>query len=200
MKAIIRKNDISQAKLMGAVADEIFRHLESRPDSARSRRVAQILELLSRIGRGDAAAFFGKGDLLSRYKWHYGLTYSKSRGLCADLVFTNDLGAEAAWEYRAVRFLMGLVPNHINRLRRCEGCNLWLFAAGRADQVFCKRGACRQAHYDDDPERRKRKAAYMKKLRADVKDRAIRDDRRAEFTKGKAAKGAELTRKSRAES
>jgi hypothetical protein len=172
---------------MESAADEIFSHLETRPNSVRSRRVTEILELLSRIGHGDAAAFFGKRDLLSRYKWHYGLTYSRGHGLCADLVFTENLSAEAAWEYRAVRFLMSLVPDNINRLRRCasEGCNRWFFAA-TAKRIFCKRGACRQNHYDNDPERRKSKAAHMKELRKAEKDRAERaekDARREGFVK-----------------
>jgi len=109
---------------------------------------------------------------LNRYEWHYGLTLGSS-GLQAELMFTKELGDEDAWEHRAVRFLMSLVPHRINRLRRCAytGCNKWLYAAKRADQQFCERGNCRQNHYDTQPETRDKKKLYMRKRRAKEKKR-----------------------------
>jgi len=178
MKSVIRKNgDVPEWARLGlaqrgfqsledAMADELFRHLEARPKSKQAERVEQILDLLSRLGRGDQSAFFQKGDLLSRYEWHYGLTFSGRRGLRAELMFTKELAEEDAWEYRAVHFLMSLVPHRINRLRRCadEGCGKWFYAAKRDDQQFCG-GNCRQRHYDSDPAMRKRKRKYMREYR-----------------------------------
>src|SRR5579872_1685452 len=111
MKSIIRKNVPVPNSGAGAVFHELFRPLEVRPKSKQAERVERILDLLSRLGHGDQAAFFQKGDLLSRYEWHYGLTFSGSRGLRAELMFTKELPEEDAWEYRAVRFLMSLVPD-----------------------------------------------------------------------------------------
>jgi hypothetical protein len=177
MKSLIRKNEKTPGwvrlglaqrgfdSLEDAMADELFRHLEARPKSKQAERVEQILDLLSRLGRGDQAVFFQKGNLLSRYEWRYGLTFSGKRGLRAELMFTKELAEEDAWEYRAVRFLMSLVPHRINRLRLCVECNGWFFAAKRERQKFCKRGACRQKHYDSDPARRMHKKKYMRGLR-----------------------------------
>lgn len=164
MKSLIRKNEFApDSAAAGVIANHLFRHLEARPKSKQAERVEQILEKLSRLGRGDVAAFFQNGDLLSRYEWHYRLTYSGSRGLRAELMFTKELPEEDAWEYRAVRFLMSLVPHHINRLRRCADakCNKWFFAARREDQQYCS-GNCRQHHYDSDPVRRAAKREYMR--------------------------------------
>jgi hypothetical protein len=83
------------------------------------------------------------------------------------LEFTKRMSAEDEWEHRAVRFLLSLVPHHINRLRRCAyvGCKGWFFAEKREDQKFCKRGACRQNYYDSDPEQRERKKEKMRENR-----------------------------------
>jgi hypothetical protein len=179
----IRKNEIGSDWAVEAV---VLRHLEARPQSKQAQRVEQILDLLSRLGRGDLAAFFQEGNsLLSRYEWHYGLAFfgaaPRSRrvqrppaaitvggyGLRAELRFTKKLSKEDDWEYRAVRILMSLVPNRINRLRRCadEGCKKWFYAAKREDQQFCG-GNCRQRHYDSDPAKRTHKKKYMRELRA----------------------------------
>lgn len=172
MKHTIRKNESLPECVAGAVAEDIFRHLEVRPKSKQAERVERILDLLSRLGRGDVAAFFQKGEMLNRYEWHYGLTYSRGRGLRAELTFTKELPEEDAWEHRAVRFLLGLVPHNIHRLRRCayEGCNGWFFAEKRADQTFCKRGVCRQNYYDSAPEMRESKKLYMRQYRKDLKE------------------------------
>jgi hypothetical protein len=152
----------------GAVADELFRHLETKPNLIQSKRVEHILCLLSRLGRNNRD-FYTFGQLrgpLKRYNWHYGLTLS-GRGLSARLDFTKEMPEEDAWEHRAVRFLLSLVPHNINRLRRCAyaSCNGWFFADGREDQKFCKRGACRQNHYDSDTDRRERKKVKMRENR-----------------------------------
>ena len=90
MKSIIRKKKLDENYVVGAVANEVFRHLEARPKSKQAERVERIIDLLSRLGCGDRAAFFQKGELLSRYEWHYGLTYSRHRGLRAELLFTKE--------------------------------------------------------------------------------------------------------------
>lgn len=148
----------------GAVADKLFRHLETKPNLIQSKRVELILDSLSRLGRNerDWIAFHQLREPLKRYEWHYGLTLS-SGGLQARLEFTKRMSEEDEWEYNAVRFLLRLVPHHINRLRRCayDGCKRWFFADKREDQKFCKRGACRQNHYDSDTERREQKRKKM---------------------------------------
>src|SRR5271166_1075131 len=164
MSVIIHKNNSMPEWVAGAVADRLFRHLESNPHLIQSKRVEHILDLLSRLGESDRdwIAFTQLGGALGRYEWHYGLTLSSS-GLRAMLYFTKKMSEEDEWEYEAVRSLLSLVPHHINRLRRCayDGCKGWFFAAQREDQKFCKRGACRQNHYDSAPEMREHKKLYM---------------------------------------
>jgi hypothetical protein len=172
MRTINRKNDSMSEWVAGAVADRLFRHLESHPHLIQSKRVEHILGLLSRLGENewDWVAFTQLREPLRRYKWRYGLTLSSS-GLRTSLFFGDDMSEEDEWEYGAVRFLLSLVPHHINRLRRCayDGCQGWFFAAQREDQKFCKRGTCRQNHYDSTPEMREHKRLYMQKYRDDEK-------------------------------
>jgi hypothetical protein len=167
MNTLIRKNDVP-GWVTGAFADELFRHLETKPNLIQSKRVAHMLNLLSRLGKneGDWPAFTHLREPLKRYQWRYGLTLSSS-GLQARLEFTKEMSDKDEWEHKAVRFLLSLVPHHLNRLRRCayDGCNGWFFAEKREDQKFCKRGACRQNYYDSDKERRERKKEKMRENR-----------------------------------
>lgn len=182
MRSIIRKNYNMPECAAGTVADKLFGDLESNPRRIQSERVENILDLLARLGKNerDWVAFTQLGKELGRYEWHYGLTLSSS-GLRA-MLFFKKMSEEDEWEYAAVRFLLSLVPHHISRLRRCayDGCRGWFFAAKREDQKFCKRGACRQSHYDSAPEMREHKKLYMRKHRDVKKKREEREDRRNE--------------------
>lgn len=167
MRAHIRKNEFLPKRLEGVVAEDLFRHLEAHPQTAQSKRIAHILEALSRLARGDWHAFSQLDDLLTRYEWHYGLIVEQG-SLRAEPIFARKLlEKEDKWEHLAVRFLMSLVPDRIDRLRRCryEGCRGWFFADKRYDQNFCKRSSCRQNYYDSDPGRRERKKAKMRENR-----------------------------------
>jgi hypothetical protein len=181
MKAIIRKNGRAVPgwvkvglvqrgfkSVEEAIAEDLFQRLETKTNLIQSKRVGHILESLARLGRnkGDWIAFNQLREPLKKYEWHFGLTLG-SDGLNARLDFTKEMSKEDAWEHRAVRFLLSLVPHHINRLRRCayDGCNGWFYAAKREDQEFCKRGACRQNYYDSDPKRREKKRINMQKNR-----------------------------------
>jgi hypothetical protein len=162
MRSVIRKNGLS---LDHGIAEEIFGRLETRPNLPQSRRVAHILELLSRLGENnrDFFVFRQLGQPLKRYKWHYGLVLGKE--LNARLQFTDEMSKANEWEHNAVRFLLSLVPHNLSRLKRCTFCNRWLFAEKRWDQKFCKRGACRQNHYDNDPSRKEHKRELMRENR-----------------------------------
>jgi hypothetical protein len=164
MNISIRKTTLS-GWVTGAAADELFRHIETKPNLIQSNRVEHILDLLSRLGKNkwNWVAFNQLREPLKKYKWHYGLVLGHG-GLSARLDFTKEMSEEDEWEHKAVRFLLSLVPHHINRLRRCAygGCKRWFFAEKREDQKFCKRGACRQNYYDSDPERREQKKAKMR--------------------------------------
>jgi hypothetical protein len=165
----------------GAVADRLFSHLEIHPRLIQSKRIEHILGLLSRLGESDRdwIAFTQLREALGRYEWRYGLTLSTS-GLRARLFFTTKMSEEDEWEYEAVRFLLGLVPHLMNRLRRCayDRCKGWFFAARRQDQKFCKRGTCRQNHYDTTPEMREHKKLYMQMYRKEEKKRQERRNMR----------------------
>ena len=173
MCANIRKNELPEW-VAGSVADKLFWRLDANPHLLQSKRIENILELLSRLGRNerDFPAFSQLGDALKRYQWRYGLELSSS-GLSAGLRFAKEMSEEDEWEYDAVRFLVNLVPRRINRLRRCayDGCKGWFFAVKRVDQQFCKRGACRQNSYDNNPAIREKKKRKMREIRATEKKR-----------------------------
>lgn len=172
-----RKNTNKPKWVTGAVADDVFRHLEAKPHLSQSKRVEHILELLSRLGKnnGDFYTFSQLREPLKRYEWHYGLTLGK-HGLRAELLFTKEMSEGDEWEHRAVRFLLSLVPHHLHRLRRCldSDCRRWFFAAKSGKRVFCCDN-CKQHNHDSDPEERKKKREYMRRLR--IQDRE-RDERR----------------------
>jgi hypothetical protein len=168
--------------LEGAMADELFRHLETKPNLIQSKRVEQILDLLSRLGT-DNRDFFTFSQLrepLKRYKWRYRLVLGRG-GLSSQLDFGEEMSEADEWEHKAVRFLLSLVPHHLNRLRRCAYCKGWFFAEKRSDQKWCKRGSCRQHHYDNDPARRADKKLYMRDYRAKEKKREERLKRGVKF-------------------
>lgn len=171
MSSRIRKNAIFPFPILveGELANRLVHHLETKPHLIQSKRVERILHLLSRLGENewDLYTFSQLREPLQRYEWHYGLTLSRGKGLGTELRFTKNMSEEDEWEHNAVRFLLSLVPHRINRLRRCayDGCKGWFFAEKRDDQTFCKRGSCRQNHYDDDPKRREKKKANMRENR-----------------------------------
>jgi hypothetical protein len=175
MKSIYRKNRIAEWA-NEALIEQLFRRLETKPNLPQSKRVMHILELLARLGsnKGDWLAFHQIREPLKKYKWHYGLTLGSS-GL-RPWLFTEKMASANEWEYNAVRFLLSLIPHDINRLRRCEydGCQRWFFAEKTRKQKFCKRGACRQNHYDSDPERRAQKRKKMRELRQLHKRKSLR--------------------------
>jgi hypothetical protein len=181
MCAQFRKNGILTGWVTGAVADGIFRRLETKPNQIQSKRVERILELLSRLGKnnGDWAAFTQLREPLKKYKWHYGLVLGRG-GLSARLDFTREMSEADEWEHKAVRFLQSLVPHQLNRLRRCayDGCKGWFFAEKHAGQRFCKRGACRQKFYESNPDVQEKKRVTMRENRRKKKERDARNDKR----------------------
>lgn len=176
MRTTIRKHD-KPDRATSYIADELFKRLEAEPDTIQSKRVGHVLALLARLGQNewDFPTFTQLREPLRRYKWRYGLTLGKG-GLRAELAFTEKMSGADEWEHRMIRWLMSLVPHHIDRLRRCafEGCKRWLFAGDRYDQKFCKGRACRQLHHDSDPKHREQKNERMRENRKWHRDQTRR--------------------------
>ncbi|MGA9070904.1 MAG: hypothetical protein WB424_11655 [Terracidiphilus sp.] len=156
----------------------IFTHIEAHPDTPQSRRVEAILELLSCL-RDDVGVAeklrvrTGLRNCLRRYRWESYIERALE-GFREIRVIANreNLSADDAWEYEAVRVLLDLVPYLGNppRIRRCAECPRWIFAAKRNTNKWCG-SVCRQRHYDRDPETRAKKLEAMRKRYATEKER-----------------------------
>jgi hypothetical protein len=169
MRAQIRKQKPNPIDIKQEWED-LFWHLQERPNAPESKNIEKILGLFAAIG----TAVTGKGaDLnrlriaLSQYKW---VTYvaNTPSGYCVIRVPAErqKLSKAEEWEYRAVGLLLNVVPSigERPRIRRCAECDEWFYAAAREDQKFCKRANCRQAHYEKDPEKRQKKRDKMHDL------------------------------------
>ncbi len=64
-------------------------------------------------------------------------------------------------ECTAVMLLLSLDPG---RIKRCQWCREWFYAASRLDQLFCKNGNCRQNAHQSDPATYEDKKEKMRKL------------------------------------
>lgn len=175
MRDIIRKKKIvptqpDQAERL----TEIFARLEHDPLSKHVERVERILELISGL-RDDITTpektrvVTSLRNALTRYQWTSRVDPTPE-GWRVIASFDRGLPKDDVWEYEAVRDLLDTVP-HLGkrpRIRRCTECRKWFFAAMREDQQYCG-GICRQRRYDNDPEKRDKKLAHMKKLYEDAK-------------------------------
>lgn len=197
MKSIIRKNEILPSHLDPEQFESIFWHIREYPEQPQSKRVEQVLKLLSSLSDdlstlGKAQALTRLRNALRRYQWVSFVSPTSeglwvSRGI-ADRV---NLSEDDVWEYEAVRNLLDLVPylGKRPRIRRCAECQEWFFAARRSDQQWCDRN-CRQRHYDSAPEMRKKKKLYMQEYREGQKERVERENIRVAF-RGRVKHGAD---------
>lgn len=181
MRAIIHKNDIMPSHRDPENFESIFWHIREHPEEPQSKRIEEVLELLSGL-RDDLSmpekirVITGLRYVLSNYRWSVQVSPT-SEGFRA-IYFPADRGKLSSsdkWEYEAVRDLLDLVPylGKQPRIRRCAECEEWFFAAKREDQQWCG-GICRQRHYDSAPEMREKKKLYMRDYREKEKKREER--------------------------
>jgi hypothetical protein len=92
---------------------------------------------------------------------------------------TRCWGGTESWQeerpknYLALKYLLLLVTSgRLNRIRQCSNCGIW-FLARREDQMCC--GArCRRKQSSKDAAFKAGRREYMKKYRADEKNRTLR--------------------------
>ena len=155
-----------------------------RPALAQSRRVEEIIELLAglRIGLRGAERTRILTRLMNILRAYPSVPRVRpARDGFRVVHFTADrerLSDDDLWERRAVTNLLSIVPytGKRPRIRRCNECGEWFFAAKREDQKFCG-GNCRQHHHDSSPSIRKRKKDYMRGYRDLTSRRVFRDTR-----------------------
>lgn len=145
--------------------NEIFQHIRDYPEDEQSRRVEEIIELLSRLGgkssKIEKMQIVTRLDrLLSAYTWVIRI----APGMDGFRVFhAVPKGERDHWEREAIRDLLAVVPFlDEQRIRRCAECGKWLFAAN-LKRKWCD-GNCRQHNYDSDPKRRRDKSRYMREV------------------------------------
>ena len=196
------RNKTRLPKIIYEIAAAIRISQLEQDDKPHSKRVANVLRLLSYLGgainteeKTLAARVLGRE--LRRYRWRVQLS-STSEGYRATF-FPADRGLspEEEWEYNAVRNLLDLtlVKGALSRLRQCAyaGCKRWFYAA-KTDQKFCTRGLCRQNHYYSDPEH---KAKHRVAVCKGYKDRKLRERRALELLReGKTRRRRSKARKS----
>ena len=115
----------------------------------------------------------GLRNALSHYQWVSRVAYTAQGYRVVSTIVNTEKSKDVDWEHWAVGYLLDAVP-HLGkrpRIRRCVECRRWFYAAMREDQQYCS-GNCRQRRYDNDPEKRDKKLAHMKKLYADEKARS----------------------------
>jgi hypothetical protein len=176
MKRSIRKKTNS-AIFDEVLLDHIWRRLEVRPNSPQSKRVRRILDLLLDLKErmGTYGPFHTYGPVLAalegltgRYKWGNHISVSHT-GVRVGMRGVGQLSEDDLWEYGAVRTLLELVqkPNGLSLLRRCKMCDAVFVANNRGRGRIFHNDACKQRHNDNDPEKRAKKLAYMRKYYAD---------------------------------
>jgi hypothetical protein len=186
----MRKNETMPENLDPEQIEEIFQRIKDYPETPQSKRVEQILELLSSFREGLRGVDKGQikvrlDRILSDYRWCVRVT-PLARGLLA-IHFPADrekLSEDDQWGYRAVGILIQLMPSlgKRSRIRRCAECGKWFFAAKRDDERHrhCS-GNCRQRGYDSSPQMREYKRRYMRDYREEEKKREGRRKVRAGF-------------------
>jgi hypothetical protein len=177
-----RKSDILPRNLDAEQLGMIFERIREYPENPQSKRVEEILEMLSRWREGarsleKAQVLARLNRLLSDYRWAFMASLSK-QGLMT-FPFAADRGRlskDDQWGYAAIGTLLQLVPylGKQSRIRRCANkeCREWMFA-GNNKKLFHS-GTCRQRAYDSKPENRERKKKYSKDHRKQAKERALR--------------------------
>ncbi|HWO33664.1 MAG TPA: hypothetical protein VNO32_33115, partial [Candidatus Acidoferrum sp.] len=168
--------------------EEIFWQIREHPEKAQSKRVEEVLELLSSL-RDDLSKSEKLGiitrlrGLLSAYQWVVQVDPTPDGYRAIHTIADRGrLSQDDLWERRAIRDLLDVVPylGKRPRIRRCAECSEWFYAAQREDQEWCSSN-CRQHHYDSDPEMRGRKKLYMRKHRLEEKKREESIKRRVGF-------------------
>lgn len=157
----------------------MFYRLEEFPTEPASKRVASILDALE-ASFNEAADERLRAQHLARlrrllqvYEWVYQVAPSTEGPHAFVTASPKTHSTFGSWELSAVRVLMVLiqVEGGVARLRRCEVCERWFYAAARSDKKFCS-SKCRQYRYDTDPAVKKRKAETNRKNRQQEQERA----------------------------
>jgi hypothetical protein len=177
MTKVIRKNDKLPIHLDRERFEEIFWQLREHPEKVQSKRVAGCLELLSCLradlsGSEKVRVITGLQHLLSAYRWVVQVSPTPGGFRAIHLIADRErLSEDDLWEHMAIRDLLAVVPylGKRPRIRRCDECKEWFYAANREDQRWCG-GNCRQHHYDSNPEMRAGKARYMCEYRIAEKE------------------------------
>ncbi len=188
VKRSMRKNGTMPESLDAEQIEEIFQRIKDYPETPQSKRVEQILELLSGFREGLRGVDKGQikvrlDRILSDYRLCVRVIPS-ARGLLP-IHFPADrekMSEDNKWGYRAVGILIELMPylGKRSRIRRCAECGKWFFAAKRDDERHrhCS-GNCRQRGYDSSPQMREHKRLYMRTHRE-------REKKREEYRKAQA--------------
>jgi hypothetical protein len=149
---------------------EITDRIATNPGKPQSRKVEEVLELLSALGNGvdkreKMQTIARLNRLLRGCQWTARVS-SLSAGLHVSFVTApGRLTDDDRWGHRAISYLLGIVP-YLDRPRitRCGNakCPAWLFTVKGKTRKFCDNNVCKQYAYDSNPDIRKRKSLYMK--------------------------------------
>lgn len=165
--------------------------LNANPESPVSRRILKVLELaqraqqfhkeldrearrtatsegvlvthsIRRLGLGSQKALRQLGKLANRHRWRFKFFMLPGGGeiLRTDIPLTRNTG-----DAREASALLLLTQFHdfAERIRRCDECARWFFAA-TYHQTYCS-GACRQKHASYSAEFKAKRAEYMRGYR-----------------------------------
>ena len=173
----MHKNDILPYHLDAEqLESEIFGPIREHPEKKQSKRIEEVLNLLTRLRAGASSrtrmeAVTRLRSILAHYHWTCAVV-PQGQSFVTSYFGPKVLSADDVWEYRAIQLLLQVVPSlgKNPRIRRCadSGCGNWFFAASREDQKFCGPN-CRQRSYDSSADVRSSKREYMRKHRAELK-------------------------------
>ena len=171
--------------IMGAV--RLFAFMDEHPKKPQAKRVNTILELLVAIR--DEKGFWEKAQLINRlqeafrrYRWTREILFT-TEGPHEYVTSAKQSSEDDGWEYGVIHVLLMIAeyyPDRLSNIRRCEVCPRWMLAA-KSNHRFCS-GKCRQYDYDNDPARKERHRANMRRLYRLEKARAERAKRAVAFS------------------
>jgi hypothetical protein len=190
-----RKHEVTADELaLESIEEELLPRLNLGSKTDQTKRIESLLTLFGRLtGRTGTSekvqVFLALRRLLGEYRWVSYVTPWRDRFVVVNQVADHmQIAKSDLWEHAAVRDLLTAFPRlGVGKrpyIRRCESerCQRWFFAS-RGDKRTCS-PAC-HVYANRSPEKRLRKAKYMRDLRKTQKDLRERQDKRLGFTKGK---------------